>query len=65
MQKVIEATREKLLPYIGGTSEMPFLLPKATFQYAAPPELHAGRFVRKIPQQNYEKLGRFLPISWL
>lgn len=65
MRKAIEATREKLLPFIGGTSDMPFVLPEPSYDFTAPPEPHPGRFIRKIPERNYEKLGKFLPISWL
>lgn len=65
MQKIIEETREKLIPFTGSASIVPFSLPKPTFQYAPPPEPHAGRLVRKIPEPNYGKLGKFLPISWL
>lgn len=65
MQRVIEQIREKLAPYTGTTSDMPFSLPEPSYDFTAPPEPHPGRFIRKIPERNYEKLGKFLPISWL
>ncbi|MBI2638169.1 hypothetical protein HYW83_01115 [Candidatus Peregrinibacteria bacterium] len=59
MQKIVEEIRGKLAPFTGGkkldTSWYPAYMPEPGF----------GRFIRKIPPQNYEKLPKAVPISWL
>lgn len=66
MQKIIEETRAKLYSHIGVNQQMPFSLPEPEDSAQAPVELyHAGRFVRKIPAENYAKLDKLVPISWI
>ncbi len=58
MQKIVEEIRGKLAPFTGGEkieSWYPAFMPEPGF----------GRFIRKIPSQNYERLPKMVPISWL
>jgi hypothetical protein len=58
MQKVVEEIRKQLSPFVGKQEEhalYPAYIPEEGF----------GRFIRKIPSQNYERLPKAVPISWL
>jgi hypothetical protein len=60
MQNVINSTRERLAPFI---PEGPNL---HDYQSQTPETSH--RFIRlnpEIPQENYDKLPKLVPISWL
>lgn len=58
MQKIVDEIRSKLAPFVGGAK-------LETWYPAYLPEPGFGRFVRKIPLQNYERLSKMVPISWL
>ena len=69
MQKVIEQIRSKLIPFIEGDAQAPFVelnrhVPQVN-SYAVGGDFSPRLAGRKIPMQNYEKLGKILPISWL
>lgn len=67
MQQIIESIRAALHPHVGVSPAMPFAIPEApAFPLAlqSPPSA-PGRFVRKIPKENYEHLGKLIPINWL
>lgn len=69
MRDIIENTRKNLVPFLGPLSAMPLLAPGPVLsaRYAAPVPYssNTGRFIRKIPKANYEKLAKFVPINWL
>ena len=69
MQSVIEATRTKLAPFLGG--DIP-ALPTIGVHVPPRPIFHENdtfnsysRVVRQIPRDNYENLTKLVPISWL
>lgn len=54
---LIDDFRARILPILGGGD---ILLVSAV------PFVSSGRsYLRKIPPQNYENLGRLVPINWL
>lgn len=56
MQNIIEETRGRLLKFLGAEEK---------FSSAAAFYGKNERLVNKIPEKNYGKLDKFVPISWL
>lgn len=58
MQNVINEVRAKLNPFLEGGDV-------ANSNARLPQVYDMSRIIRKIPEQNYEGLRKFAPISWL